>query len=73
MLRAHRLRLQRREAKRRVRGGFAAERTFIDLRRRDLEGDAEARDELLAVAGGGREHEPPGLSHHFVLTEEFER
>ena len=46
----------------------------LALRKRPLEELwTEAREELSTVARGGREHEPPWLSHHFVLTGEFER
>ena len=74
---AHRLRFERREPKRRIRSIFPCKRTLIGVRRDDLEDDTEAREELLPVAGGRSQDEPPGLSPHlgygFVLTQDFQR
>jgi len=75
--RAHRLRFERGEPHRSTRSIFPGERTLVGVRRGDFEGDAEAREELLPVAGGGSQDEPPGLSPHlgygFVLTQDFQR
>ena len=68
---AYRLRLELGESQRGIRSGLAAKRTLVGKRRGRLEGNAQALQELLPVAGSGGENEPPRVSHHIVLTREF--
>ena len=60
--------LEERKTKGSVGGRLAAERRFIDLGREHFERQPEPLEQLLSVARCGRQHESPGLFHHFVLT-----
>ena len=68
VLRAHRLRLEHRKPQRRVGGRFAAERALVDERRGDVEAQAQALEERLAVARGRGKDEPPGMRPHFGMA-----
>jgi hypothetical protein len=66
-------RFRRRQAFSGLRGRFAGEGVFGNLRIRAVERQPEPRQQFAAVARGRSEDEAAGRKHDFVLTRLFRR